>query len=54
MPESAAANQAGHADDLADFVLRIADDALVHAQRLCEWCAAAPLLEEDIAIAPGT
>lgn len=37
--------------DLADFTLRLADDALVTSQRLCEWCADAPLLEEDIAIA---
>jgi ring-1,2-phenylacetyl-CoA epoxidase subunit PaaC len=32
------------------YVLRIADTALVHAQRLCEWCGHAPVLEEDIAL----
>ncbi len=35
----------------ADYALGLADDALVHSQRLCEWCADAPWLEEDIAIA---
>jgi len=34
-----------------DDVLALADDALVAAQRLAEWCAAAPDLEEDIALA---
>jgi ring-1,2-phenylacetyl-CoA epoxidase subunit PaaC len=32
-------------------VLALADDALVAAQRLAEWCARAPDLEEDIALA---
>ena len=32
------------------YVLRLADDALVHAQRLGEWIAAAPQLEEDVAL----
>jgi ring-1,2-phenylacetyl-CoA epoxidase subunit PaaC len=32
-------------------VLALADDALVAAQRLAEWCARAPELEEDIALA---
>jgi len=36
---------------LAEYALRLGDDALVTGQRLCEWCADAPLLEEDIAIA---
>lgn len=30
-------------------VLRLADTALIHAQRLAEWCGHAPVLEEDIA-----
>ncbi len=38
-------------DAVAEYALRLGDDALVLSQRLCEWCAAAPLLEEDIAIA---
>ena len=37
--------------DLSEYALRLGDDALVVAQRLCEWCADAPFLEEDIAIA---
>ncbi|MFN9747512.1 MAG: 1,2-phenylacetyl-CoA epoxidase subunit PaaC [Betaproteobacteria bacterium] len=32
------------------YVLRIADTALVHAQRLAEWCGHGPVLEEDIAL----
>ena len=37
--------------DIADYALGLGDDALILGQRLCEWCADAPLLEEDIAIA---
>jgi ring-1,2-phenylacetyl-CoA epoxidase subunit PaaC len=33
------------------YVLRIADTALILAQRLAEWCGHAPALEEDIALA---
>ncbi|HWI84232.1 1,2-phenylacetyl-CoA epoxidase subunit PaaC [Ramlibacter sp.] len=33
------------------YLLRIADTALVLAQRLSEWCGHAPALEEDIALA---
>jgi ring-1,2-phenylacetyl-CoA epoxidase subunit PaaC len=36
--------------DLFEFVLRIGDDALIAAQRLAAWCAAAPELEEDVAL----
>jgi len=32
------------------YVLRIADTCLVHAQRLAEWCGHGPVLEEDIAL----
>ena len=32
------------------YVLRIADTALIHAQRLAEWCGHGPVLEEDIAL----
>jgi len=31
-------------------VLRLGDDALVAAQRLAEWCARAPEMEEDVAL----
>ncbi|MEU5939444.1 1,2-phenylacetyl-CoA epoxidase subunit PaaC [Micromonospora sp. NPDC047548] len=34
-----------------DFVLALADDALVAAQRLGEWATRAPEMEEDIALA---
>jgi ring-1,2-phenylacetyl-CoA epoxidase subunit PaaC len=33
------------------YVLRMADTALILAQRLAEWCGHAPALEEDIALA---
>jgi ring-1,2-phenylacetyl-CoA epoxidase subunit PaaC len=32
------------------YVLRLADNALVLGQRLAEWCGHGPLLEEDIAM----
>jgi ring-1,2-phenylacetyl-CoA epoxidase subunit PaaC len=32
------------------YVLRLGDTALVHAQRLAEWCGHGPVLEEDIAL----
>jgi ring-1,2-phenylacetyl-CoA epoxidase subunit PaaC len=32
------------------YVLRMADTALIHAQRLGEWCGHGPVLEEDIAL----
>lgn len=32
------------------WLLRIADTALIQAQRLSEWCGHAPVLEEDIAL----
>lgn len=38
-------------DDLFAYALRLADDALVLAQRLGEWCSHAPEIEEDIALA---
>jgi ring-1,2-phenylacetyl-CoA epoxidase subunit PaaC len=34
-----------------EYVLGLGDDALVEAQRLAEWCAAAPEMEEDVALA---
>jgi ring-1,2-phenylacetyl-CoA epoxidase subunit PaaC len=36
--------------DLAEYALRLGDDALVAAQRLGEWSAKAPEMEEDIAL----
>ncbi len=32
------------------YVLRLGDTALIHAQRLSEWCGHGPVLEEDIAL----
>jgi ring-1,2-phenylacetyl-CoA epoxidase subunit PaaC len=36
---------------LAALCLELADDALVQAQRLAEWCTRAPELEEEVALA---
>ncbi len=35
---------------VATYCLRLGDDALVLAQRLCEWAARSPQLEEDVAL----
>ncbi len=45
---SPASAQVDH--DLATYTLRLGDDALVLAQRLCEWAARSPQLEEDVAL----
>lgn len=37
--------------DLAAYCLMLADDALIAAQRLTQWCAKAPELEEEVALA---
>jgi ring-1,2-phenylacetyl-CoA epoxidase subunit PaaC len=34
-----------------DYVLHLADNALVHGQRTAQWCSHGPVLEEDIAMA---
>src|SRR5699024_4805009 len=39
------------ASDLCAYCLMLVDDALVLSQRISEWCASAPDLEEDIALA---
>jgi ring-1,2-phenylacetyl-CoA epoxidase subunit PaaC len=36
--------------DVVTYTLRLADDALIGAQRMGEWIAAAPQLEEDVAL----
>lgn len=36
--------------EVATYCLRLGDDALVLAQRLCEWAARSPQLEEDVAL----
>jgi ring-1,2-phenylacetyl-CoA epoxidase subunit PaaC len=35
---------------LHEYLLRLGDDALIAAQRLAEWCACAPEMEEDVAL----
>ena len=47
---SASASGAAHAD-VAEYALRLGDDALVLAQRMGEWISRAPELEEDVALA---
>jgi ring-1,2-phenylacetyl-CoA epoxidase subunit PaaC len=37
--------------DRAEYALRLGDDALVTAQRLAEWYACTPEMEEDVALA---
>lgn len=37
-------------EPVAEYALRVGDDALIAAQRLAEWSAAAPEMEEDIAL----
>lgn len=44
-------SEAGERASLFRYVLGLADDALVSAQRLGEWVARAPELEEDVALA---
>jgi ring-1,2-phenylacetyl-CoA epoxidase subunit PaaC len=34
----------------ADLLLHLADDALIHSQRISEWCGHGPILEEDLAL----
>lgn len=36
--------------DVAAYALRLGDDALVLAQRLAQWAAASPQIEEDVAL----
>jgi ring-1,2-phenylacetyl-CoA epoxidase subunit PaaC len=37
-------------DPAVQYLLRLGDTCLIHAQRLVEWCGHAPILEEDIAL----
>ena len=39
-----------HITPAAQYVLRLGDTCLIHAQRLAEWCGHGPALEEDIAL----
>jgi ring-1,2-phenylacetyl-CoA epoxidase subunit PaaC len=38
-------------DDVFAYAVALADDALVHGQRLTEWVSRAPTLEEELAVA---
>lgn len=38
------------ATDPAQYILHLADNALVHGQRIAQWCSHGPVLEEDIAM----
>ncbi|HEX7648537.1 MAG TPA: 1,2-phenylacetyl-CoA epoxidase subunit PaaC, partial [Noviherbaspirillum sp.] len=38
------------ADPKFEYLLRLADNALVLSQRLSEWCGKGPALEEDMAL----
>ena len=40
-----------HARALAEYALRLGDDALILGQRLTEWCGHAPALEVDLSLA---
>lgn len=35
---------------LFHYVLRLGDSSLILSQRLCQWCARAPTIEEDVAL----
>lgn len=52
-PEDIALANAAHraGEDVAQYALRLGDDALVLAQRLGWWISRAPELEEDVALA---
>ncbi len=48
---SAARSARAHSDaDKSAYILALADDALIAAQRMGEWIASAPQLEEDVAL----
>jgi ring-1,2-phenylacetyl-CoA epoxidase subunit PaaC len=34
-----------------NYILHLADNALIHGQRIAQWCSNGPVLEEDIAMA---
>lgn len=43
--------QTNAAPEHVEYVLRLADNALILGQRLSEWCGHAPVIEEDLALA---
>ena len=49
--DAAAAVEAATRTAPVDYLLQLADDALVLGQRNAEWCGHGPILEEDLALA---
>lgn len=49
-PEDIAASDARPSEAVAEYALRLGDDALILAQRLGWWISRAPELEEDVAL----
>ncbi|MDP9885610.1 ring-1,2-phenylacetyl-CoA epoxidase subunit PaaC [Sinomonas atrocyanea] len=49
-PEDIALSPEKPAEDVAQYALRLGDDALILAQRLSHWISRGPELEEDIAL----
>ena len=49
-PEDLAIAKEKPTEDVAQYALRLGDDALILAQRLSHWISRAPELEEDIAL----
>ncbi len=48
--ELAGGNAVAASADIAEYALRLGDDALILAQQLGEWISRAPELEEDVAL----
>lgn len=49
-PEDIAIQQTAPSEEVAQYALRLGDDALILAQRLSSWISSGPELEEDIAL----
>ncbi|MET0979101.1 MAG: 1,2-phenylacetyl-CoA epoxidase subunit PaaC [Paeniglutamicibacter terrestris] len=49
-PEDIAIAQAKPSEQVAEYALRLGDDALILAQRLSHWISRGPEIEEDIAL----
>jgi ring-1,2-phenylacetyl-CoA epoxidase subunit PaaC len=47
---AAAGGVTSREQDTAAYVLRLGDDVLILGQRLCEWAARSPQLEQDVAL----
>ncbi len=51
MPHQNTSTPAMQGSHHIDYLLHLADNALVHGQRIAQWCSHGPTLEEDIAMA---